>query len=143
MKLVKPLSFIITAVIAAWVGYAVHDAQGGKKVETRVFELRTYHIHPGRMKAMNARFRDHTNKLLEKHGMTLVGFWTPIDPDKADKQLIYLVAHASKEAADKSWAEFRKDPDWIKARDASEKDGKIVMKVESVFLNPTDYSAMK
>ena len=92
---------------------------------------------------MNARFRDHTNKLLEKHGMTLLGFWTPSDADKADKQLIYLVAHASKAAADKSWAEFRKDPVWIAAKDASEKDGPIVMKVDSVFLNPTDYSAIK
>src|SRR5437016_2718514 len=120
MKPLKPLLLVAMLLMAAWVGYATHDAQGGKKVDTRVFEMRTYYIHPGRMKAMNARFRDHTNKLLEKHGMTLIGFWTPADPDKADKQLIYLVAHASKAAADKSWAAFRKDPDWIKARDASE-----------------------
>src|SRR5437016_2682024 len=120
------MSYQKSAVIAAsltvalLIGSATPMLQGGKKVETRVFEMRTYYIHPGKMKAMNARFRDHTNKLLEKHGMTLIGFWTPTDADKAEKQLIYLVAHSSKAAADKSWDAFRKDPDWIKARDASE-----------------------
>lgn len=129
--------------LAAWVGYATHDAEGGKKVETRVFEMRTYYIYPGKMNAMNARFRDHTCKLLEKHGMTLLGFWTPTDPDESEKKLIYIVAHASKAAADKSWDAFRKDPVWIKAKEASEKDGPIVMKVDAVFMNPTDYSAIK
>ena len=130
--------------VAACLGYAAREAEGGKaKVETRVFEMRTYYIHPGRMKAMNARFRDHTNKLLEKHGMTLIGFWTPTDADKAEKQLIYIVAHASKAAADKSWADFRKDPAWIAARKASEVDGPLVKDVESVFMNPTDYSPIK
>ncbi len=117
--------------------------QGDKKVDTRVFELRTYYVHPGKMKAMNDRFRNHTNKLLEKHGMTLIGFWQPTDPKLADVRLIYLVAHKSKEAADKSWETFRNDPDWKKAKEESEKAGPIVEKVEAVFMNPTDYSALK
>src|SRR5262249_53891151 len=117
--------------------------QGDKKVDTRVFELRTYYVHPGKMKAMNDRFRNHTNKLLEKHGMTLIGFWTPTDPKLADVRLIYLVAHKSKEAADKSWATFRDGPEWKKVKEDSEKAGQIVEKVETVFLNPTDYSALK
>src|SRR5437016_14112546 len=136
MKPLKPLLLVAMLLMAAWVGYATHDAQGGKKVDTRVFELRTYYIHPGRMKAMNARFRDHTNKLLEKHGMKLVGFWTPTKAEDADKQLIYIVEHASEAAAKKSWDTFRADPDWQAARDASEKDGKIVDKVVSTFLQP-------
>jgi hypothetical protein len=112
------------------------------KKETRVFELRTYHAAEGKMDALNARFRDHTNALFKKHGMEIIGFWQPTDPKKAD-QLIYILAFPSREAADKSWAAFREDPDWIKAKDASEKDGKLVNRVESVFMNPTDYSPIK
>jgi hypothetical protein len=113
------------------------------KVEAKVYELRVYHVLPGRMKAMNARFRDHTNKLFVKHGMTIVGFWQPTDPKEHDRKLIYVLSHTSREAADKSWKAFREDPVWIKARDASEEDGKIVEKVESTFMSPTDYSPLK
>src|SRR5262245_57246860 len=129
--------------VAAWAGYAICDAQGDKKVENRVFEMRTYYAHPGRMNALHERFRNHTCKLFEKHGMTLIGFWSPIKKDEAEEKMVYILAYPSKAAADKSWAAFRKDPDWIKAKDASEKDGPIVARVESVFLNPTDYSAIK
>ncbi len=129
--------------LAACVGFAAREAEGGKKVDTRVFEMRTYYAHPGRMDAMHARFRNHTCKLFEKHGMTLIGFWNPQDAKEAQQKMVYILAYPSKEAATKSWAAFRADPDWIKARDASEKDGPIVAKVDSVFLNPTDYSAIK
>ena len=110
--------------------------QGGKKVETRVFELRTYYAHPGKMEALHARFRDHTNKLFVKHGMTLIGFWSPIDAKEAQRKMIYILAYPSKEAADKSWKAFRADPVWLKAKDESEKNGVLVEKVDSVFLNP-------
>ena len=125
--------------------YARQDQQGEekKKVETRFFELRTYHAAPGKMKALNARFRDHTNKLFVKHGMTIIGFWNPADPAEAEKTLIYILAYPSKEAREKSWKAFREDPDWTKAREASEKDGKLVNKVDSVYLNPTDYSPIR
>jgi outer membrane protein assembly factor BamB len=113
------------------------------KVEARIYELRVYYVLPGRMDAMNARFRDHTCKLFEKHGMKLIGFWQPSDPKEKDRKLIYVLSHASREAADKSWKAFREDPDWIKARDASERDGKIVEKIESTFMSPTDYSYLK
>jgi hypothetical protein len=95
------------------------------------------------MKAMHARFRDHTCKLLEKHGMTLVGFWSPTDAKDAERLLIYLVAHPSEETALKNWKAFGADPDWIKAKTESEKAGKIVEKVERVFMSPTDYSKLK
>lgn len=111
--------------------------------ETRVFEMRTYYAHPGKMKALHARFRDHTCKLFQKHGMTLIGFWSPTNPKEAEEKMVYILAFPSKEAADKAWTAFRADPDWKTAREASEKDGPLVMKVESVFLNPTDYSAIK
>lgn len=108
----------------------------------RVFELRIYTVLPGRMDAMNARFKDHTNGLLTKHGMTLIGFWQPQGNDAGIK-LYYLVAHKSRKDADASWKAFVADPDWIKARDASEADGKIVEKVDRVWLDPTSYSMMK
>ncbi len=114
-----------------------------KKVDTRVFELRIYHAAEGKMKALHARLRDHTCALFKKHGMTIIGFWSPIDDTEAEKKLYYILSYPSKEAADKSWKAFREDPDWIKAKDESEKDGTLVTKVDSVYLNPTDYSPMK
>ncbi len=129
--------------VAAWVGYATHDVEGGKKVDTRVFEMRTYYAHPGKMEALHARFRNHTNKLFVKHGMTLIGYWSPVDEKQSAEKMIYILAYPSKAAADKSWADFRKDPDWIKARNASETEGPLVAKVDSVYMNPTDYSPIK
>jgi hypothetical protein len=114
-----------------------------KKVDNRVFELRIYHAHPGKMKALHERFAKHTIQLFQKHGMTLIGFWSPIDGKVAEEKLVYILAYPSKEAADKSWDAFRKDPEWIKVKDASEKEGPIVAKVESVYLNPVDYSPIK
>ena len=121
----------------------VNSTRGDKKVDTRIFELRTYHAAPGKMDALNSRFRDHTCALFKKHGMTIVGFWNPSDLKEADKTLIYLLAFPSRESADKSWKDFAADPEWKKAREASEKEGRLVEKVERVFLNPTDYSPMK
>ena len=111
--------------------------------DDRVFELRTYHAHPGKMAALHARFRDHTCKLFEKHGITPIGFWSPLDKKEAEGVMVYLLAYPSKEAADKAWKAFRADPDWLKAKSESEKDGPLVQKVESVYLNPTDYSKLK
>jgi hypothetical protein len=122
---------------------ATHSAQGEKNVDTRVFELRTYHAAPGKMEALHARFRDHTCKLFKKHDMTIIGFWTPADAKEAEKTLVYLLAFPSREAADQSWKAFMADPQWKAAKEASEKDGKLVEKVERVFLNPTDYSPLK
>jgi hypothetical protein len=118
-------------------------AKKEKKVDNRVFELRIYHAAEGKMKALHARFRDHTCALFKKHGMTIIGFWSPTDATEAEKKLYYILAYPSKEAADKSWKAFREDPDWIKAKNDSEKDGTLVTKVDSVYLNPTDYSPMK
>ena len=112
--------------------------------DSRCFELRTYHAAPGKLEALNARFRDHTCELFKKHGMELVGFWIPADQDKgADSTLIYLLAHRSREEAKKSWAAFATDPEWKKVKAESETNGKLVEKVESVYLSATDYSAMK
>src|SRR5687767_12106166 len=111
--------------------------------DTRVFEMRTYHAAPGKLDALNARFRDHTTKLFEKHGMTNIGYWTPVEEPRSKDTLIYVLAHQNAEAAKRSWNGFRNDPDWIKARTESEAAGPIVRKVESVYLTPTDYSALQ
>lgn len=116
------------------------DAPGGKKVNQRVFEMRTYYAHPGKMKALHERFRNHTCKLFEKHGMVIVGFWSPTEPQEAEKKMVYILAYPDRKAADKAWDAFRNDPAWQKAKAESEKDGPLVAKVESVFLDPTDYS---
>jgi hypothetical protein len=110
---------------------------------SRTFELRTYYAPAGKMPGLLDRFRNHTVKLFEKHGMTVVGFWVPTDAKEAEQKLVYLMAYPSKAAADKSWDAFRKDPEWIKVKEESEKDGKLVEKVESVYLAPTEFSPLQ
>jgi hypothetical protein len=109
----------------------------------RVFELRTYTCLPGRLPNLITRFRDHTLKLFENHGMENIFYFTSIEKDNAQPKLVYLLAHKSEDEAVKSWAAFRSDPVWIAARDASEKDGKIVEKVESVYMKPLAFSKIK
>jgi hypothetical protein len=113
--------------------------------DSRVFEMRTYYAAQGKLDALHARFRDHTTKLFEKHGITNIGYWVPIAagpdaPDNPDNKLIYVLAYPSREARDQSWKEFGSDPDWKKAQSDSEKGGKIVAKVEQLFMTATDYS---
>lgn len=109
----------------------------------QVYELRTYTTHPGRLPALLTRFRDHTTRIFEKHGMTNVGYWVPQDAPLSENTLIYVLSYPSREAARRSWEAFRTDPEWIRVRDASEADGKIVSKVESVFMDATDFSRLR
>lgn len=112
--------------------------------DTKVYELRIYVTAPGKLDALLARFRDHTCKLFEKHGMENIGYWVPLDADKgAANTLIYVIAHRSREAAKASWAAFQKDPAWQAAREASEKAGRILAQPpESIFMKATDYSPL-
>ena len=137
---------IVTSFIGAAMFLAVRPAQSvlaAGESKTRVFEIRTYTTEPGKLPNLLKRFRDHTTKLFEKHGMTNIGYWVPTDEPRSKNTLVYVLAHASRDAAKKSWDGFRSDPDWIKARDASEARGKIVAKVESIYADPTDFSAIK
>src|SRR4030095_7634535 len=127
---------LVIFVAGVWVGKTSTVDAAGKG---RVFEIRTYTANPGKLEALHARFRDHTTKIFEKHGMTNVGYWVPIDKDTGaatGNTLVYILAYPSLEARKKAWDDFGKDPEWIAARDASEKDGKLVEKVDSVFLSP-------
>ena len=107
--------------------------------DTRVYEMRVYYAAPGKLDALNARFKNHTVKLFEKHGLINVGYFVPAGDNKAGK-LVYFLSAPSKERRERSFKEFLADPDWQKAFADSEKDGKLVTKVESKFLTATDYS---
>jgi hypothetical protein len=115
-----------------------------KEVNNRVYELRTYTTLPGRLPALNKRFAENTLKLFAKHGMRNEMYWIPTDDARKENTLIYVLSHESQDAADKSWKAFQADPDWIKVRDASEVDGKILAKApDRIFMRMTDYSPGK
>ena len=118
---------------------SVAQAQGGGKV----YELRTYTAPEGKLGELHARFRDHTMRIFKKHDITSVAYFKPEDAPLSGNTLIYLISHPSREAAKKNWEAFGKDPEWQKVAQESQVNGKIVAKVESVFLDPTDYSPMK
>ena len=117
---------------------SVAQAQG-----ERIFEMRTYTAHPGRLDALNSRFRDHTTRIFEKHGMTNVGYWTPQEAPLAENTLVYILAHDSREAGQASWDAFRADPEWAQVAEESQRDGRIVESVDVLWLEATDYSKIK
>jgi NIPSNAP len=110
---------------------------------SRVFELRVYHTYPGRLPALESRFRDHTITIFNRHHISSVGYWVPQDSPQKDNTLIYIVAHESRESAKRNWAEFSADPEWQQVSKASEADGKTVEKVDSTYMDPTDFSQIK
>jgi NIPSNAP len=119
-------------------------APGAPAGSGRVFELRTYTASPGKLDALNARFRDHTIALFKRHGMEVVGFWEPLDKEAgAGEKLVYILAHQSRATAEASWKSFRDDPEWVKVKADSEVGGVLTTKIESVFLEATDYSPLK
>ena len=131
---------VLAFVLGFWMGkgYPVQAAGSG-----HVFELRTYTANPGKLPEVVARFRNDTEKLFQKHGMKRVGYWTPLDEPRSKDTLIYMLSFESREKAKDLWKEFQDDPEWKKVRAESEKNGPLVNKVESVFMEPTDFSAMK
>ena len=136
----------ISATLLLVAGFAAGNAFGTRTAlaqAPRVFELRTYTAPEGKLADLHARFRNHTLRIFEKHGMTNVVYLKPLDAPLADNTLIYLIAHKSREAAKASWSAFGKDPEWQKVAQESQVNGKIVARVESVFMNATDYSPIK
>jgi hypothetical protein len=110
------------------------------QTKPRVFELRTYTTNEGKLPDLQKRFRDHTLDIFKRHNMTNVAYFTP---EEKPNTLIYIIAHESRDAATKNWDAFRTDPEWVKVSKASEENGKLVTKVDSVFMDPTDYSPIK
>jgi hypothetical protein len=111
-----------------------------KADDTAVYELRTYTAAPGKMADLQKRFRDHTIRIFEKHGMKSVGYWVS---EKQPDVLVYILAHKSREAAAKSWAEFHDDPEWKQVFKESQKNGPLTKKVVSMYMTPTDFSPLK
>jgi hypothetical protein len=112
--------------------------------DSRVFELRVYTASEGKLEALKARFRDHTTAIFKKHHMEVIGYWTPQSSDPKSKDtFIYILAHPSREAADKNWKEFQADPEWTKVKTESEKEGVLAKKVESTFMDATSFSPLK
>jgi hypothetical protein len=109
----------------------------------RVFEMRTYVAAPGRLADLEARFRNHTTKLFEKHGIASIGYWRPQDGPASENTLVYLLAYPDREIAKSAWQAFVNDPAWREVKARSEVNGKLVEKVESVFLDPTDFSPIR
>ena len=105
-----------------------------------LYELRIYHVMPGKLDALLARFRDHTMKLFERHGMKNVAYWTPVEEPQKGNTLIYILQHSSRAAADASWKAFREDPEWKSVSAKSEENGKLVEKIDSTYMSLTDFS---
>ena len=108
----------------------------------RIFEIRTYTTEAGKLEALHQRFRLHTMRLFAKHGMVSVGYWVPQENGGRDT-LVYILSHSSREAAERSWEAFRNDPEWQRVKAESEAEGRIVSRIESRFLEPTDYSPLQ
>jgi NIPSNAP len=106
----------------------------------KFYEMRVYYSPEGKLETLLGRFRNHTTKLFEKHGMKNIGYWLPMD--NKENKLIYILAYPSKEARDLSWKNFMTDPEWQKVQKATEANGKIVSKVESTFMSETDFSKL-
>lgn len=130
MKFFLSLSLLVLS-IASTTNAEDHDA-------LTCFELRTYHATEGKLEDLHARFRDHTLTIFSKHGITNLAYWVPAD--NPDNLLIYLVGYKNKEARKNAWKDFRNDPDWKAAYKKSTENGKLVAKVDSLFLHLTDYS---
>lgn len=111
---------------------AIGNLVSAQKQDNRYFEMRIYYCEPGRLPNLLTRFRDHTTKIFERHGMTNIGYWVPTQNEK--NALYYVLAYPSKEARDASWKAFGADPEWKKVSEESQRDGKIVAKVESIFM---------
>ena len=141
------VSRFVSAVVLVAVGFgfgAFYSSQAAQaQAANRVFELRTYTAPEGKLPELQKRFRDHTLRIFEKHGMKNVGYWVPQDAPARDNTLIYVISHASRDAAKKSWADFGADPEWKKVAAESQVNGRILSGVVSVYMDPTDYSAIK
>ncbi len=138
--LLQSLPAVALLPTASWLASDQGIAGSGLSTIPVVYELRIYHTYEGKLDDLLRRFRDHTTKLFEKHGMKNVAYWTPTDDPLKGKTLVYILAHASREAATANWKAFGDDPEWQSVREKSEANGKIVEKVDSTFLALTDFS---
>ena len=139
----KFLKILSISSISLIVGLGAGTFDSTSAQNQKVFELRTYQATPGNLGNLHARFRDHTIRIFRKHGMEIVGFWSPTSEEERDDILVYLLAHDSQDAADASWQAFGADPEWASVAEESNKNGQILAGVERKYMVATDYSPMK
>jgi hypothetical protein len=137
----RPMRFAFFACLALAAAAPAMAQAPAIDARTAVYELRTYYPAPGKLTALNSRFREHTLKLFAKHGMSNVAYWNEIPTTEAPEgRLVYVLAYPSRAARDADWKAFGADPEWRAVVAASEAGGKLVTKVDSVFMTATDYS---
>ncbi len=134
---------ILFCSLAAVAGYWAGRANTASASTNNVYEFRRYTAEPGKLGELQARFRDHTDAIFKKHNMKSVGYFAPSDDPFSKNTLLYILEFPSREAAKKSWDEFRADPEWQKVQKETEANGKLVTNVESIFTTPLDFSKMK
>ena len=141
------LSGIKSASLLSFIGGAAvtlgFSNVGGSSSSLHVYELRLYHVNEGKMDALRARFGDHTDAIFKRHNMKSIGYWVPEDAPYSQNLFVYILEHPSREEARRNWAAFQADPEWIKVKAESETHGPLANHIDSYFMNPTRFSAMK
>jgi len=107
-----------------------------------IYEYRVYEAMPGKMPQLHARFRDHTLRLFERHGIKSIGYWTSMIGDYSNR-LIYIVAYENLEQRGRAWASFAADPEWHRVVEESTVGGALTTRTFNTMLNPTDYSPLQ
>jgi hypothetical protein len=115
----------------------------GSKNSQQVYELRMYQVNEGKMDALIARFGDYTDAIFKRHNMKSIGFWRPQDEPFSHNLFVYILEHPSREEAKKNWAAFQADPEWKKVKANSEINGALANHIDSYFMDPTSFSALK
>jgi hypothetical protein len=145
--LAAKLSGIKTASLLAFIsGSAVtlgFANLGRTSPSQHVYELRLYHVNEGKMDALVARFGDHTDAIFKRHNMKSIGFWRPEDTPYSRNLFVYILEHPSREEARKNWVAFQADPEWKKVKADSEINGPLAAHIDSYFMDPTSFSALK
>ena len=107
-----------------------------------VYELRLYHVNPGKMDELKARFGNHTDAIFKRHNMNSVGYWVPEDVPSSQNLFVYILQHPSRAEAEKNWAAFQADPEWKAVKAESEKNGPLVDHIDRYFMDPTAFSSV-
>ena len=119
------------------------SALRGPNAQSHVYELRLYHVNPGKMDALIARFGNHTDAIFRRHNMKSIGYWSPEDAPSSQNLFVYILEHPNHEEALKNWAAFQADPEWQKVKAESEVNGPLVDHIDRYFMDPTTFSALK
>ena len=136
-------SYVLSFVCGVGVMFGLSALSGSNVSPHHVYELRMYHVNEGKIEALKARFRDHTDSIFKRHNMKSVGYWSPEDAPASQNLFIYLLEHPSRQEAEKNWAAFHADPEWQKVKAESEKNGPLVNQIDRYFMDPTSFSALK